>query len=113
MLRGFDIDISFFVILMLQILDEWFGRTVICSCAKLSYDHAQSMIQNPEKAFAAAELPPVSPRHSVDEIHRAVLSLHHIAKQLRRQRFIDGALRLDQVSLTCLVVRIQWHKPPP
>ncbi|XP_066477175.1 DIS3-like exonuclease 2 [Tiliqua scincoides] len=83
-----------------KILDEWFGRTVICSCAKLSYDHAQSMIENPEKAFAAAELPPVSPRHSVDEIHRAVLSLHHIAKHLRRQRFIDGALRLDQLKLS-------------
>lgn len=82
----------------LQILDEWFGRTVICSCAKLSYDHAQSMIENPEKAFAAEEIPAISPRHSVDEVRQAVLNLHQIAKQLREQRFMDGALRLDQVS---------------
>lgn len=87
-----------------QILDEWFGRTVICSCAKLSYDHAQSMIENPEKVFPAAELPPISPRHSVDGVRRAVLGLHRIAKQLRRQRFVDGALRLDQVSLTRLAL---------
>nr|XP_056706548.1 DIS3-like exonuclease 2 [Euleptes europaea] len=83
-----------------KILDEWFGRTTICSCAKLSYDHAQSMIENPEKELTAEELPPVSPRHSINEVRQAVLSLHLIAKQLRKQRFVDGALRLDQLKLS-------------
>lgn len=83
---------------VLQILDEWFGRTVICSCVKLSYDHAQSMIENPGKVFSPEELPPVSPQHSVAEVQQAVLNLHRIAQHLRKQRFIDGALRLDQVS---------------
>ncbi|XP_053167468.1 DIS3-like exonuclease 2 isoform X2 [Hemicordylus capensis] len=82
-----------------KILDEWFGRTVICSCAKLSYDHAQSMIEQPERAFAAEELPALSPRHSVEEVRQAVLHLHQIAQQLRKQRFMDGALRLDQLKL--------------
>ncbi|XP_032080819.1 DIS3-like exonuclease 2 [Thamnophis elegans] len=79
-----------------KILDEWFGRTVIQSCAKLSYDHAQSMIENPERVFGAEELPPISSCHTVAEVHQAVQDLHRIAKQLRQQRFIDGALRLDQ-----------------
>ncbi|XP_037764045.1 DIS3-like exonuclease 2 isoform X10 [Chelonia mydas] len=83
-----------------KILDEWFGRTVICSCVKLSYDHAQSMIENPNRVFGSEELPPVSPQHPVDEIHQAVLNLHQIAKHLRKQRFIDGALRLDQLKLS-------------
>ncbi|XP_015683723.1 DIS3-like exonuclease 2, partial [Protobothrops mucrosquamatus] len=83
-----------------KILDEWFGRTVIQSCAKLSYDHAQSMIEDPGRVFGVEELPPVSPCHAVAEIHRAVLSLHQIAKQLRQQRFMDGALRLDQMKLS-------------
>uniref|UniRef100_A0A8D2KQY3 DIS3-like exonuclease 2 n=1 Tax=Varanus komodoensis TaxID=61221 RepID=A0A8D2KQY3_VARKO len=83
-----------------KILDEWFGRTVIRSCAKLSYDHAQSMIENPEKAFAVGELPPISSQHSVEEVRQAVLNLHRIAKQLRKQRFMDGALRLDQLKLS-------------
>ncbi|XP_042314487.1 DIS3-like exonuclease 2 [Sceloporus undulatus] len=83
-----------------KILDEWFGRTVICSCAKLSYDHAQSMIENPKKEFAADELPPISSQHSVAEVHQAVLNLHQIAKKLRNQRFEDGALRLDQLKLS-------------
>lgn len=87
----------------LQILSEWFGRTVIRSCVKLSYDHAQSMIEAPEKMFSAEELPPVDPEHPIDEIHQAVLNLHSIAKNLRAQRFSGGALRLDQVRPCCLV----------
>lgn len=84
----------------LQILNEWFGRSVIRSCVKLSYDHAQSMIEAPEKMFSAEELPPTDPEHPIDEIHQAVLNLHSIAKNLRAQRFSGGALRLDQVRQT-------------
>ncbi|KAL0624857.1 DIS3-like exonuclease 2, partial [Plecturocebus cupreus] len=80
----------------LQILDEWFGRTIIRSCTKLSYEHAQSMIESPTEKIPATELPPISPEHSSEEVHQAVLNLHRIAKRLRQQRFADGALRLDQ-----------------
>uniref|UniRef100_A0A8C4DUZ8 DIS3-like exonuclease 2 n=1 Tax=Dicentrarchus labrax TaxID=13489 RepID=A0A8C4DUZ8_DICLA len=83
-----------------KILSEWFGRSVIRSSVKLSYDHAQSMIEAPEKMFSAAELPPVDPEHPIDEIHQAVLNLHSIAKNLRSQRFSGGALRLDQLKLS-------------
>lgn len=55
------------------------------------------MIENPNKLIATEELPPVSPWHTIDEIHNAVLNLHHIAQNLRKQRFEEGALRLDQV----------------
>lgn len=82
-----------------KILDEWFGRTIICSCTKLSYEHAQSMIESPTEKIPAKELPPISPEHSSEEVHQAVLNLHQIAKQLRQQRFADGALRLDQLKL--------------
>ncbi|XP_013858259.1 DIS3-like exonuclease 2 [Austrofundulus limnaeus] len=83
-----------------KILSEWFGRSVIRSCVKLSYDHAQSMIEAPEKLFSADELPPMDPGHPIDEIHQAVLNLHSIAKNLRAQRFSGGALRLDQLKLS-------------
>lgn len=83
-----------------KILDEWFGRSVICSCVKLSYDHAQSMIESPDKLLDVGELPPVSSDYTVQEIQQAVLNLHLIAQNLRRQRFEDGALRLDQLKLS-------------
>lgn len=57
------------------------------------------MIEAPEKMFSAEELPPVDPMHPIDEVHQAVLNLHAIAKNLRAQRFLGGALRLDQVSV--------------
>ncbi|XP_013013049.1 DIS3-like exonuclease 2 isoform X2 [Cavia porcellus] len=82
-----------------KILDEWFGRTIIRSCTKLSYEHAQSMIERPAEKIPERELPPISPEHSPEELHQAVLNLHRIAKQLRRQRFANGALRLDQLKL--------------
>ncbi|KAM4727679.1 DIS3-like exonuclease 2 [Anableps anableps] len=82
-----------------KILEEWFGRSVIRSCVKLSYDDAQRMIEAPERLFPPDELP-IDPKHTVDEIHQAVLHLHSIAKKLRAQRFIGGALRLDQLKLS-------------
>ncbi|XP_073663206.1 DIS3-like exonuclease 2 isoform X3 [Tursiops truncatus] len=82
-----------------KILSEWFGQTVIRSCTKLSYEHAQSMIEGPTRKIPEEELPPVSPEHTSEEVHRAVLNLHRIAKELRQQRFVDGALRLDQLKL--------------
>ncbi|XP_049603027.1 DIS3-like exonuclease 2 isoform X2 [Syngnathus scovelli] len=82
-----------------KILSEWFGRSVIRSCVQLTYNHAQSMIEAPEKKFAAQELPPVDPEHDIDVIHQAVLNLHSVAKKLRAQRLSGGALRLDQLKL--------------
>ncbi|XP_048460543.1 DIS3-like exonuclease 2 [Rhincodon typus] len=82
-----------------KILSQWYGRTIIRSCVKLSYNHAQSIIEDPEKIFAPDELPPVSPEHCVTDIKTAVINLHNIAKHLRRQRFDDGALRLDQSKI--------------
>ncbi|XP_036919418.1 DIS3-like exonuclease 2 isoform X3 [Sturnira hondurensis] len=82
-----------------KILSEWFGRTIIRSCTKLSYEHAQSMIESPAHRIPEEELPAISPEHTSEEVHQAVLSLHRIAKELRKQRFLDGALRLDQLKL--------------
>ncbi|XP_058557204.1 DIS3-like exonuclease 2 isoform X3 [Neofelis nebulosa] len=87
------------VYLVQKILGEWFGRTIIRSCTKLSYEHAQSMIESPTKKIPEKELPPISPEHTSEEVHQAVLNLHGIAKELRKQRFVDGALRLDQLKL--------------
>lgn len=64
------------------------------------------MIEGPTRKIPEEELPPVSPEHTSEEVHRAVLNLHRIAKELRQQRFVDGALRLDQVS-RCFFVNNQ------
>ncbi|XP_024129553.1 DIS3-like exonuclease 2 isoform X1 [Oryzias melastigma] len=84
-----------------EVLSEWFGRSVIRSCVKLSYNHAQSLIEAPDKLFSQEELPEDrDPEHPIDEIHQAVLNLHSIAKHLRHKRFSEEALRLEQMKLS-------------
>uniref|UniRef100_UPI00358F45D3 DIS3-like exonuclease 2 n=1 Tax=Myxine glutinosa TaxID=7769 RepID=UPI00358F45D3 len=85
-----------------KVKDEWFGRTVIRSCAKLSYDQAQDIIISAEKGERNTvhnPLPPLDGDHDVQTICRAVLNLHSIATHLRHQRFEDGALRIDNMKL--------------
>ena len=49
-----------------RILKQWSGRTVIRSCAKLAYDHAQDMI---EGSFNASRPPvPLSTPHTWDQV---------------------------------------------
>ena len=41
-----------------EIQSEWFGRTVIRSCVKLAYEHAQSMLDFPERNdWTSEEIP--------------------------------------------------------
>ena len=90
-----------------KILSEWFGKSVIRSCAKMSYDHAQSFINDPARDFtdpdSAAtqdEFPDISCGFTLTDIQRKVLQLHKISQHLRKQRFQNGALQLDQVRLS-------------
>ena len=61
-----------------DVIDEWFGRSVIRSVAKLSYAHAQSFIDEPDRCFGVDELPPIAHRFSVDDVKRSVLALHKV-----------------------------------
>ena len=49
-----------------HILKQWCGRTVIRSCAKLAYDHAQDMV---EGSFDASKAPvALSAPHTWDQV---------------------------------------------
>ena len=80
------------------ILSDWKGRSVIRSRVKLAYEHAHDMIQKPNKKWEKGELPPISQGTDASEIASKVMMLHKIAVHLRRNRFDNGALRLDQVT---------------
>ncbi|KAK7093416.1 hypothetical protein V1264_007176 [Littorina saxatilis] len=82
-----------------EILEEWFGRTVIRSCVKLSYEHAQGFIEQPDREWTREELPPISEGYTVEDIKSRVLNMDKIAKAMRQARFDGGALRLDQVKI--------------
>ncbi|XP_043244120.1 DIS3-like exonuclease 2 isoform X2 [Amphibalanus amphitrite] len=82
-----------------RVFDEWFGRTVIRSCTKLAYEHAQRIIENPDNEPGEEDLPPIDGGWSRKDIAERVLVLHKMAQCMRQRRTDDGALRLDQPKL--------------
>ncbi|KAJ2711224.1 Translational repressor, partial [Coemansia spiralis] len=71
----------------------WFGRTVIHSACKLSYDDAQAAIEGRGLPDAVAC---GRPR---EEVEAAIGQLDALARVLRKQRFDAGALSLNNVKL--------------
>ena len=63
----------------LDILDEWFGRTVIYSNRRFTYAEAQEIIETGRGDYA-----------------EEVLTLNRLAQELRRQRFKNGAVSFER-----------------
>lgn len=83
-----------------EIIEHRFARTVIRSCVQLAYEHAQSMIEAPDKVFTEDELPSIVNGYNSETISNIVNTLQKFAVKLRAKRFIDGALRIDQPKLS-------------
>ncbi|KAL0574675.1 Translational repressor [Marasmius crinis-equi] len=77
-----------------KLLKKWFGKTVIRSATKLSYDDAQNVIEG--RTLGSV---PVTPEHGAADIEHDVKILNDIAKKLRAQRFENGTLSLDSSRL--------------
>ncbi|KAF6202793.1 hypothetical protein GE061_003196 [Apolygus lucorum] len=74
-----------------NIKDTKFARTVINSCCKLSYEHAQSIIEGTE-----TELPTLYNNVTQEMVWESIQGLHKISKCMTKRRFDGGALRIDQ-----------------
>lgn len=86
-----------------QIKSQWFGRTVIKSCLKLSYEQAQDLLSSDNNNLSWIEedinMPPIHGKYSWKNIHEALMNLNMIAKNLRKVRRDKGALNIDGVKL--------------
>ena len=83
-----------------NIYSEWFGRTIINSCVKLSYEYAQDMIDAADADWEQANLPQISSNHSANEIAWCVNKLMTVSRSLRIKRINNGALRIDKLKLS-------------
>jgi len=83
---------------MLQEKPE-FCRTVINSCSQFAYEHAQKIIDNPKERFNENDFPTILNGFHPDEITERVLWLHGIASSLRKSRFENGALTINNAKL--------------
>ncbi|CAL8082220.1 unnamed protein product [Calicophoron daubneyi] len=83
-----------------EILTSWFGRTVIRSCSKLSYEDAQVFIDEPDADLTSEGSPTVEKPHTLESVRESIVKLNELAVMRRKRRFLGGALRLDQVRPT-------------
>ena len=88
-----------------EVLSEWFGRTVIRSCAKLSYQDAQALIDVGTVTGVDVAAP-----HDLQKVARSVRIMNDLAVKLRSRREASGALRLDQPKL-CFTLNSQTGLP--
>jgi len=65
-----------------EVLNEWFGRTIINSNFRFSYGEAQEIIDKGE-----------------GEMKDQILPLHNLAQELRRKRLASGALAFEKVEV--------------
>ena len=65
-----------------EVIDEWFGRTIINSDKRFSYGEAQKVIDTGD-----------------GDMKEQVLLLHRLAQQLRAKRFASGAFAFEKVEV--------------
>lgn len=82
-----------------EVLDAWFGRTVIYSDQRFAYEEAQSIIETKSDVIPA-EISLTGSEYSVPKtIVDATLKMDELAKILRRKRMAAGAISFDKVEV--------------
>lgn len=77
-----------------KIMNQWFGKTVIHSDKRFTYEQAQQIIeQGIDKSIL-----PNNEANSI-EISTAILKLNDLAKILRNQRISKGAITFDKIEV--------------
>ncbi len=82
-----------------QVMNQWFGRTVIYSDQRFSYEEAQHIIESKGNTIPE-EISIIGSSYQVsDEIVAATLKMDELAKILRRNRMNEGAISFDKVEV--------------
>ncbi|MFH6945310.1 ribonuclease R [Flavobacterium sp. FlaQc-50] len=82
-----------------QVINQWFGRTVIYSDQRFAYEEAQYIIETKDHTIPVDISITGSSYLVSDEIVQATLKLDELAKILRRKRMANGAISFDKVEV--------------
>ena len=86
-----------------EVLEEWFGKTVIYSNHRFAYEEAQELIET-QKNKISDNISLTGKAYTVDnDTLLAVLSLDKLAKKLRIERMNQGALSFDRVEVNFIL----------
>ncbi|NGY36696.1 ribonuclease R [Flavobacterium sp. XN-5] len=82
-----------------EVVDQWFGRTVMYSDQRFAYEEAQYIIETKDNTIPE-EISITGSSYVVsDEIVAATLKMDELAKIFRRKRMNDGAISFDKVEV--------------
>jgi ribonuclease R/exosome complex exonuclease DIS3/RRP44 len=82
-----------------EVIDSWFGRTVIYSDQRFSYEEAQEIIESKSDIIPAHISLTGKEYHAPKPIVEATLKMNDFAKILRRKRMNAGAISFDKVEV--------------
>jgi len=82
-----------------ELINQWFGRTVIYSDKRFSYEEAQEIIETKGNSISP-EVSLTGKAYMVEnEIVEATLKLNELAKKLRNKRLQEGAITFDRIEV--------------
>jgi ribonuclease R len=82
-----------------QVVNQWFGRTVIYSDQRFAYEEAQYIIETKDDVIPE-EISITGSSYKVSEdIVAATLKMDQLAKIFRKRRMADGAISFDKVEV--------------
>ena len=82
-----------------EITSEWYGKTIINSDHRFSYEEIQEILDN-KKPQISDKISLTNRSYKIsNNIFKSVMILNNIAKSLREQRFNKGALSFDRVEV--------------
>ncbi len=82
-----------------EVVNQWFGRTVIYSDQRFAYEEAQHIIETKSNTIPAEISLTGKEYHVSDDILFATLKQDELAKILRRKRMANGAISFDKVEV--------------
>jgi len=77
-----------------HVLEEWFGKTVIHSDHRFTYEEAQLIIEN--GGYTTPDSPIVQSGGLMGTLGQAILELDRTAKRMRKKRFSRGSISFDK-----------------
>jgi ribonuclease R len=82
-----------------KITNQWFGKTVIYSDARFTYEEAQYIIETQSNEIPSHISLTNETYKTTKKIKEAILKLNQLAKKLRDKRMLDGAISFDKVEV--------------
>ena len=79
-----------------DIISTKFGKSLITSCCKMSYQHAQDMINDAGRAFKQGDLPTTFGGFTSQDISKRVNLLFKLSQSMRQKRLDAGSMSINQ-----------------